>query len=98
MKLKKIIQIAIIIFLIITAKSCCSAKYVFEHEEKAFEINIIQDDIFLAEMGAFKIGDIKETSKIVKPKYGIITTIGQAHLESFGQPASLLLIQLLSGC
>lgn len=50
MKLKKIIQIAIIIFLIITAKSCCSAKYVFEHEEKAFEINIIKDDMFLAEI------------------------------------------------
>ena len=40
-------------------------------------------NIFIAEMGAFKIGDIKQTSKIVKPKYGIITSIGEAHLESF---------------
>ena len=41
------------------------------------------NDIFLAEMGAFKIGEIKQNCKLVKPKYGIITTIGEAHLESF---------------
>lgn len=40
-------------------------------------------DIFIAEMGAFKVGDIKQTCKIVNPKYGIITKIGEAHLESF---------------
>ena len=39
------------------------------------------NDIFLAEMGAFKIGEIKQNCKLVKPKYGIITTIGEAHLE-----------------
>ena len=42
------------------------------------------NDIFIAEMGAFKIGEIKTTCKLVKPKYGILTTIGEAHLESFG--------------
>lgn len=49
MKLKKIIQIATIIFVIITAKSSCSAKYVFEHIEKAFEIDI-KNEIFTAEI------------------------------------------------
>ena len=35
-------------------------------------------------MGAFKVGEIATTCKLVKPKYGILTTIGEAHLESFG--------------
>ena len=42
------------------------------------------NDIFIVEMGAFKIGEIKQNCKLVHPKYGIITTIGEAHLESFG--------------
>ena len=48
------------------------------------------NDIFLAEMGAFKIGEIKQNCKIVKPKYGIITTIGEAHLESFGSRDNIM--------
>lgn len=47
-------------------------------------------DIFIAEMGAFKIGDIKENCKLVKPKYGIITSIGEAHLESFGSRDNIM--------
>lgn len=41
-------------------------------------------DIFIAEMGAFKMGRIKLLCKLVRPKYGIITKIGEAHLETFG--------------
>lgn len=41
-------------------------------------------EVFIAEMGAFKIGEIKELCDLVKPKYGILTRIGVAHLESFG--------------
>ncbi|HHW68995.1 MAG TPA: UDP-N-acetylmuramoyl-tripeptide--D-alanyl-D-alanine ligase, partial [Tenericutes bacterium] len=41
-------------------------------------------DIFIAEMGASAKGDIKELCNLVKPKYGILTKIGTAHLESFG--------------
>jgi len=41
-------------------------------------------DIFIAEMGAFRRGEIKEKCKFIKPQYGILTTIGTAHLESFG--------------
>jgi len=48
------------------------------------------NDIFIAEMGAFKIGDIKQNCKIVKPKYGIITSIGEAHLESFGSRDNIM--------
>lgn len=39
--------------------------------------------IFVCEMGATKIGDIKEICDIVNPKYGVITAIGPQHLQSF---------------
>lgn len=35
-------------------------------------------------MGAYKPGEIKELTRFVKPKYGILTKIGPAHLEYFG--------------
>ena len=41
------------------------------------------DNVFIAEMGACKLKDIKILCDLVKPKYGIITTIGVAHLETF---------------
>ena len=48
------------------------------------------NDVFIAEMGAFKLGDIKDNCKIVKPKYGVITSIGEAHLESFGSKENIV--------
>ena len=42
------------------------------------------DDIFIAEMGAYVKGEINGLCKLVNPKYGIITSIGTAHLETFG--------------
>ncbi len=42
------------------------------------------NDYFIAEMGAFKRGEIKEICDFIKPTYGILTTIGTAHLETFG--------------
>ena len=41
-------------------------------------------DVFIAEMGASRLGEIKEKTKFIKPKYAILTIIGTAHLESFG--------------
>ncbi len=40
-------------------------------------------DIFLCEMGAKNVGDIKEICDIVHPDMGIITSVGPMHLESF---------------
>jgi len=40
-------------------------------------------EIFICEMGATRKKDIKEICDIVKPKYGIVTSIGPQHLESF---------------
>ncbi|MBR3898414.1 MAG: UDP-N-acetylmuramoyl-tripeptide--D-alanyl-D-alanine ligase [Bacilli bacterium] len=41
-------------------------------------------DVFIAEMGACQQHDIEELCDLVKPKYGIITKIGVAHLATFG--------------
>lgn len=47
-------------------------------------------DIFIAEMGAYVKGEIKGLCKLVKPQYGILTTIGTAHLESFGSEQNII--------
>lgn len=39
--------------------------------------------IFVVEMGAKNKGDIKEICDLVKPKLGIITSVGPQHLETF---------------
>ena len=48
------------------------------------------NDIFIAEMGAFKIGEIKQNCNLVHPKYGIITNIGDAHLDTFGSKENIM--------
>lgn len=40
-------------------------------------------NVFLAEMGAKEVGDIKELCDFVQPNMGIITSIGPQHLETF---------------
>ena len=40
-------------------------------------------EYFIAEMGACEVGQVKELCDFVHPKYGILTTIGVAHLDSF---------------
>lgn len=47
-------------------------------------INELRDqEIFIAEMGARNVGDIKELVNIVEPDIGIITGISPQHLETF---------------
>ena len=48
------------------------------------------DDVLIAEMGAYARGDIKGLCNLVHPKYGILTKIGTAHLESFGSEENIL--------
>ncbi|MDO5724838.1 MAG: UDP-N-acetylmuramoyl-tripeptide--D-alanyl-D-alanine ligase [Tissierellia bacterium] len=42
-----------------------------------------ENEVFVAELGADKIGEIDEVAKLVQPHIGIITGIGPAHLQSF---------------
>ena len=39
--------------------------------------------LFVCEMGAKYVGDIKEITDIVAPKYGVLTAIGPQHLDTF---------------
>lgn len=41
-------------------------------------------EIFLVEMGAKNPGDIAELCELVHPRYGVLTSIGEQHLETFG--------------
>ena len=47
------------------------------------------DQILIAEMGAYVRGEIKKLCDFVKPKYGILTIIGQAHMETFGSQENI---------
>ena len=47
------------------------------------------NDYFIAEMGACKVGEIKELCDLVHPKYGILTRVGLAHLETFGSEENI---------
>ena len=47
-------------------------------------------DIFIAEMGAYVRGEINDLCNLVRPKYGILTKIGTAHLESFGSEENIV--------
>ncbi len=40
-------------------------------------------EVFIVEMGAKNVGDIKEICDLVHPKYGVISAIGPQHLETF---------------
>ena len=42
-----------------------------------------QTQVFVCEMGAKNVGDIKEICDIANPSYGIITSVGPQHLETF---------------
>lgn len=45
---------------------------------------LLSHRIFIAEMGARHVGDIRELCRLVKPRYGIITSVGPQHLDTFG--------------
>jgi UDP-N-acetylmuramoyl-tripeptide--D-alanyl-D-alanine ligase len=43
-----------------------------------------EDEVVVLEMGASAKGDISELCAIAEPDYGVLTNIGYAHLEGFG--------------
>lgn len=43
-----------------------------------------QADIFVVEMGAYNLGEIKLICEMVRPKIGILTAINEQHLSLFG--------------
>jgi len=47
------------------------------------------DDIAVIEMGAGKAGDIRYLADIAQPDIGLVTNVGPAHLEGFGDEAGV---------
>ena len=47
-------------------------------------------ELFIVEMAAYQRGDIKAIAELVKPRVGIITAIGDMHLERFKTPENIL--------
>jgi len=46
-------------------------------------------EVFVVEMGAMQRGDIKELCDLVAPQYGVLTAIGEQHLETFKTLANI---------
>lgn len=51
-------------------------------------------DVFVVEMGAKCVGDIKEICDIVKPDVGIVTSVGPQHLNTFKSIGNILSTKL----
>ncbi|MDI6883017.1 MAG: UDP-N-acetylmuramoyl-tripeptide--D-alanyl-D-alanine ligase [Patescibacteria group bacterium] len=47
-------------------------------------------EIFIAEIGAYERGKIKEVCRILKPKIGILTGISEQHLSTFGSQENII--------
>lgn len=41
-------------------------------------------EVMIAEMGARYVGDIRELCELVHPQYGLLTSVGPQHLDTFG--------------
>ena len=48
-------------------------------------------EVFIVEMGAKQRGDIKEICDLVCPEMGIVTSVGEMHLETFGSVENVAL-------
>ena len=51
-------------------------------------------EIFICEMGAKYVGDIKELCEIAEPRIGIISSIGVQHLDTFGSLENIVSTKL----
>ena len=51
-------------------------------------------EVFICEMGAKYVGDIKELCEIVDPEIGLITSIGAQHLDTFGSLENIVKTKL----
>lgn len=49
-----------------------------------------QTQVFVVEMGAYKIGEINAICRLVRPKIGILTGINQQHLGLFGSQENIV--------
>ncbi len=52
-------------------------------------------EVFVCEMGADKVGDIDYLTRFVQPRYGIVTSIGPQHLNTFGSLENIIKEKML---
>jgi UDP-N-acetylmuramoyl-tripeptide--D-alanyl-D-alanine ligase len=43
-----------------------------------------EHQFFIAELGAYRLGEIRELGRLVHPSIGVLTSVGPEHLERFG--------------
>ena len=48
-----------------------------------------EHQVFIAEIGAYEIGKIKQITQMIKPKIGILTGINEQHLSTFGSQENI---------
>ena len=61
------------------------ANYILKHKSE-----LATADILIAEMGAYKKGDIKKLCFMIEPDYSLTTAIGECHLERFGSLENII--------
>lgn len=74
---------------VLAEKFKVAKNYKSENTEFGVAQNVIRNvkeniDVFVAEMGAYKIGEIEKLCNILKPQIGVITAISNQHLALFG--------------
>lgn len=53
-------------------------------------LNVEETDVFIAEMGARRVGDVAELCELVKPDYAIFVGICAQHMETFKTEENLI--------
>lgn len=73
---------------VLAAKLVCSASEQSFNNNLGVPLTILNApggcQALVTEIGASRVGEIKELCEIAKPDYGVLTSIGKAHLEGFG--------------
>ena len=49
-----------------------------------------EHQVFIAEIGAYEVGKIKQVAQMIKPKIGILTGINEQHLSTFGSQENII--------
>jgi len=53
----------------------------------------LEHEIFIAEVGAYNKGKVKEVCSMIKPEIGMVTGVNEQHLSLFGSMKNLLLAE-----